>query len=579
MRKHVWLLGALIASLLLVTSAPRSHAQEASPEDPVQTDVIVPDAPPPTPLPPADPDPAVVQENTEAPPPPEPTAIPPNTDVFQAIEFSDVGTLQPGSSAVLAFGYLVTTPRNATTIAAEIRDANGQNGQWTVQLQAGGLWSDAGSHARITDMQVTTENSTIPLTVIVTAPQSVIATETISIWLSSSIVRIDGGLEQGVAAVQPVASLAVAPPPSTPTPVPTVAPLVEPMVSCTESAPYEAPVGGVFQFICEVTVLDGRAGANLKVQLSHGWTATAGDVEIPSTTLELGPFLISDGEPTVHSVAISIHAPNVMSPDGALTILLLQDTNPQIEFARTTIQVSTVVPEDWQLACSAGSLPIAPGTNAVISCELPAAAWEPRGDRPSFNHAADGTWASADNSSLVDRTFSFSLPIPCQVESEEERISVNVDLDNGITLTSTVTLSVNTRAAAPVPVLSNSPIDFAESQWLGTSYTPAEATVTLTVSGASSPCASATWSIQLNTTAFSNGDIEIDPLISFSTLESSGTAISPKSAGAVTPGTGATVVSGSGDSVVVLRLALLLPATVGAGTYSGNVAFSIFSGP
>lgn len=571
----------LIASMLVAASWPAVVAQDATPDDAAQPEVIVTDEPAVTDVPdvPAAPEVIENQDEPEPPPPtptPMPTVVPANGDYLQAVTSPDSNAMAPGATIEFDFAYQVTTPRGSTTIVAELDGGSGQNGAWTVQLEAGGVWSDTGSRVQVTDAQSTGGGSAMPLSVIVTAPQNVVVDETITIWLSSSVARYDGGVEQGIVATQPVASARVVPPP--PTPTPTAVPIVDPTLACAGPAEYSVQVGGTLELTCEVTVLDNRAGASLAVEAPSGWTVSSGDGQ-PSDTLALGPFALDSGASTAHTVPIAVQAPKAVGATGDLTIRLLQDSESLTELDAKTIQLTSIVPADWTLSCSTGSAASKPGTSVDISCAVPDAAWAVRGDQPAYSVSSARGWVNGGSGDIDGAAFSFSLDIPCTVAVDADRLAVSADLGNGLKFATLVSLSIDQSAATLVPVLTHPGIEFGNAQWLGSSYAPAEATVTLTVSGASSACAAADWAVQLNTSSFSNGDVEIDPAITFSTLDSTGKTISPKPDGTVAPGAGAIVVSGTGDGVVVVHLTLSIPATVGAGTFSGDVDFSLSTGP
>jgi hypothetical protein len=583
--RNVRLFLGLLLALLLIATSRLAGAQEATPDDAMQAAVTVADGSSPienTESPPAS-DTIETQQEAEEPNQPEPpaptsapTVVPGNADVLQRIDGPSADALGPGSTVTLVYTYQVTTPRGATTIVAEIGGESGVNAPWTIQLQAGGLWSDAGNPVQLTDAQNIIAGSTIPLSVVVTAPQSVTVDETITIWLSSSVSRLDGGIEQGIVASQPVASVNVTPPP---TPSPTAAPILDPTLACEGPAEYVAPIGGSIQLTCEVTVQDSRAGALLSIEPPSGWTASSGDMHSPASTLELGPFALNTETPTVQTVPISLQAPPVAGVKGDLTIRLIRDSDTRTKVDSIGISLSTSIPDAWNLSCSGGSAPIAPGPSTDIACELPDDAWAFRSDHPSFAYSTTGGWAGDTGRDIDHASFSFSLALPCTIANDDDSLLVSADLGNGLTFTSSVPLEIDRSAAVPVPVLAHTGIDFGKSQWLGTSYSPSEATVILTVSGATSPCASAPWSIQLTTSSFLNGTIEIDPTIAFSIFDSTGEAVSPSPNGAVIPGSASTVASGTGDAVVVVHLTLSIPATVGAGTYTGDIEFSISTGP
>jgi hypothetical protein len=534
--------------------------------------------------PPAVPDVTAGQEELDLPTPtPAPTVVPVNADILQAIDIPADSALEQGTAREFAYSYQVTTPRSSTTFVAEIGGSSGQTGVWTVQLHAGDLWSDVGNRVVLTDALNTGGGSTVPLSVIVTAPPSVTVDETVTIWLGSSVQRLDGGVEQGLVATQPLASVSASPPPPAPTPTPTLpptaAPVIDPVLTCAGPADYEVQIGGEVHLTCEVTVLDSRAGAVVAIEPPSGWAVASADGVASTAPLEVGPFALDDDVATVHAVPITVQAPVAVGEEGALTIRLLQDSESRTELDSATIALTTFIPEDWQLTCSTGSTNAVPGGNVEIACELPEAAWALRGDAPTYAFSTNGGWAGDVGRVLDAAAFSFPLDLPCAIASDQEEVSVEVDLGNGLQFTAATTLPIDRSVAVPVPVLTHTDIDFGEAQWIGTSYAPAETTVTLTVTGATTACASADWGIQAIVSSFSDGQIAVDPVITYDSQNSPTKINKPESNGTLIPGSAPTVASGSGDGEVVLHLTLSMPATVGAGTFTGDVEFVISAGP
>jgi hypothetical protein len=385
-----------------------------------------------------------VEEEAPLPQPPHPTPVPASSDWLSVVVAGPSLPLDEGGATELRFDYGVTSSRASTTFVAEIGGSSGQNGAWTVQLQAGGIWSEAGSRVVLSDAQYTGDGSTIPLSVIVTAPQDVVVDETITIWLSSSVLRLDGGVEQGIVATQPVSSVSVAPPTPTSTPnlAPTESPVIDPVLTCAGPAEYEVQIGGEVHITCEVTILDSRAGAVVAIEPPSGWTVASGDGVASTAPLEVGPFALDDDVATVHAIPITVQARAAAGEEGALTIRLLQESEARTELDSATISLTTFIPADWELTCSAGSTNAVPGGSVDISCELPEAAWALRGDAPAYSHAVDGGTDKATLGPLDAASFSLSVNVPCSVPAEHLPIDIVAALSSDLRLADTVLLPI-----------------------------------------------------------------------------------------------------------------------------------------
>jgi hypothetical protein len=577
--------GLLVASLLAAAMWPGAGAQEATPDDAMQSEVTAAEEPAATDSagPPAAPDVSTSQEELDLPTPtPAPTAVPVNADVLQAIDIPADLALGQGSAREFVYSYQVTTPRSSTTIVAELGGSSGQNGAWTVQLHAGDLWSEAGNRVVLTDSLNIGGGSMIALSVIVTAPPSVTVDETVTIWLSSSVLRLDGGVEQGLVATQPLASVSAFPPIPTPTPTPTLAPtettVIDPVLTCAGPADYEVQIGREVHLTCEVTVLDSRAGAVVAIEPPSGWAVASGDGVASTASLEVGPFALDDDVATVHAVPITVYAPGAAGEVGALTLRLLQDSETRTELDSATIALTTFIPEDWQLTCSTGSTNAVPGGNVEIACELPEAAWALRGGNPEFAYVVSGLEV-AESWALDSRAFSFVLDVPCESAGDSDVVSVEADLGNGVTFDSGVELSVQPNPNSIAPTLTYSPIDFGEITWTGYDYPPVSVMVTLAISAADNPCLQIPWRVVGLTAPFSSDDAGFDVPVEFNHESSTKSGISLSPDGFLESGIPKTIATGVGGGEMQLQLTLSLPPTIPVGDYLGSIEFSLVVDP
>ncbi len=173
------------------------------PEQPTPTQEPVPTSAPPT----------LQAEVTLAPsstPPAESTMAPSptvNTDSLIPSGSLDSVSLGPGEAHSLGFTYVATTPRTATTIHVELRNADGSVATaWWLQGQAGGsAWVSNGGVIDLGEDLALTQGSSFPVTLIVTAPAEVTHQEGVSLYLRSIASTEAGDVETGVAEASAIA--------------------------------------------------------------------------------------------------------------------------------------------------------------------------------------------------------------------------------------------------------------------------------------------------------------------------------------------------------------------------------------
>lgn len=198
----------LLLASLMVQRITVAQDTESTPADQPQPTEIIQPTDVPTDVPPTD-----VPAPTDV---PEPTATtrPLNTDSIAADNVPAGIVLQQGQSHQFALTYF------GTTLTASLQGADG----WTVQLTANGAVSEVGTTVALTDATSLEAGSTFPVTVIVTAPATVTAEQSVTVWLSSTAQDRDGLVVPGIVATGPLVSVSATPPPPTPTLEPTITP-------------------------------------------------------------------------------------------------------------------------------------------------------------------------------------------------------------------------------------------------------------------------------------------------------------------------------------------------------------------
>src|SRR5690606_14137949 len=113
-------------------------------------------------------------EVTPTPVPPTPTPVP-NTDSLDAISGLQPVSLYPGESHVVGLTYLVTTPRTATAVHAELRLADGTLATgWLLAANTGTQSVAAtGPAVDMSEDASVAPDSSFPLLLTITAPADI----------------------------------------------------------------------------------------------------------------------------------------------------------------------------------------------------------------------------------------------------------------------------------------------------------------------------------------------------------------------------------------------------------------------
>ncbi len=334
-----------------------------------------------------------------------------------------------------------------------------------------------------------------------------------------------------------------------------------PALRCDGGSDRDVPVGGVASISCSVELADREPVLIAVRSTSPAWAMQFDAIGASDTML----VAADDGPlPQTQPILLNVEAPATVDASTEIELAVESLVADRISGGSFTTTLTTIVPEDWTLACAPTSNSARPGTVATVTCSIPDPAWALRDGHPTAWHDV----VVGDAADLGSSTFDLKIPVPCSAGLLEEDLPVTVvaHLAAGITLTNDVTIPLD--LAADSLALGVGAVTVSEE-----SSHLATLAVDLTVTGASTPCGDIPWTLRLTSLSLTRDGIAYQPvsIVSDGRTSSASTSLSTNANVNASP----VLATGQGDGTIHLTLAITLPSDAPGGEYDGSLRLGL----